>query len=122
MTFVYVLIIVIITFYVYSLVRSNANANKYGKPSIYLKEIIDPLRLSYPNYKLVNENKGRIKYEFYDNLFVLTFDFIYQPNKIQITVTQNSVLGKKMKSGTCNYNLNDVRDCCNDLVKNILVG
>ncbi|MBP5982239.1 MAG: hypothetical protein KA734_00835 [Fluviicola sp.] len=122
MIIIYSSLAVILIYFIYFNLQSGKNVKKYGDAKYFLSEIITPLILTYPNNKLVHESKGRLRYEFYDDLFVLSFEFIYQPSKIQVTVRQNSVVKKEMRSSSCMYDISEIKECCNKLVQQIVTG
>lgn len=104
------------------MVKSSSNVNKFGHAKDFLNQIIVPLQIEYPKHKLVNENKGRLKYVFYDDLFELSFEFIYMPKKIQVTIEQNTHFKIEKRVAKCDYNLEAVRGCCNKLIEEIIFG
>ena len=122
MIYLYIILVLIFLYLVYFNIIGNKNVKKFGEARYFLKYIILPLQVEYPNHKKIIENKGRLKYAFYDDLFELTFDFIYLPNKIQVTIQQKTHLKSEKRTATCVYDIDEIRNCCNQLVDKIVIG
>jgi hypothetical protein len=117
-----VLIFIYLTFHIYFVYKTHLNTKKYGHAKDFLIFVLLPLRQehsNYGNYDKIIINKGRIKYVFTDNLYEIIFDFIYQPNKIQITLFYKSTVKSLTKSSTCSYNQDEINKCCESLMKEI---
>jgi hypothetical protein len=122
MIYVYVGLAIILLYFIYYNFKINNKVEKYGEPEYFLKHILLPLKVTYPKYRKLAENKGRIKYVFYDDLFELNFEFIYLPNKIQVSVLMNSNLSSKRVTATCKYDIDEIQECCNKLASKMILG
>jgi hypothetical protein len=60
---------------------------QYGPAKIFLFSVLTKLKGEFPMYKLIDENDGRVKYEFKSTTINFTIDFIYMKNKIQLTIS-----------------------------------
>jgi hypothetical protein len=116
MIYVYVGLAVIFLYYIYYTITINNKVKMYGEPDYFLKHILLPLKVTYPEHKKLAENKGRVKYVFYGDFFELNFEFIYLPSKIQVSVLLKSNLKSERYTSTCNYDIDEIQKCCNELV------
>jgi hypothetical protein len=121
MIYVYVGLAVIFLYYFYYTVTINNKVRKFGEPDYFLKGILLPLKLTYPEYKKLAENKGRVKYVFYGDFFELNFEFIYLPSKIQVSVLMKSNLKSERYTSTCQYDIDEIQKCCNELAEKLIM-
>jgi hypothetical protein len=121
MIYVYVGLAVVFLYYIYYTVTINDKVKRYGEPDYFLKYILLPLKVEYPKHKKLAENKGRIKYVFYGDLFELNFEFIYLPSKIQVSVLMKSHLKSERYTSTCKYDIDEIQNCCNELVEKLMM-
>ncbi len=121
MIYVYIGLAVVFLYYIYYNVSVNNNIKKYGEPEYFLKFILAPMKVTYPKYKKISENKGRIKYAFYDDLFELNLDFIYLPSKVQVSILMKSNFRNERRTATCLYDIDEIEKCCNKLIENIIL-
>ena len=121
MIYVYLGLAVIFLYYIYYTVTINNKVRKIGEPDYFLKGILLPLKVTYPEYKKLVENKGRVKYVFYGDVFELNFEFIYLPSKIQVSVLMNSNLKSERYASTCQYDIDEIQKCCNELVEKLMM-
>jgi hypothetical protein len=122
MVYIIIVITIVLLFYVYWNYQNNKNRKKYGEPEYFLKYILLPLKVAYPKHRKLDENKGRIKYVFHDDMFDLYFDFIYLPSKIQVSILVESNLLRQRLTKTCEYNIDEIQKCCNELVSKLIYG
>jgi hypothetical protein len=121
MIYVYVVLAVIFLYYFYYTVTINNKVRKFGEPDYFLKSILLPLKVAYPEYKKLAENKGRVKYVFYGDFFELNFEFIYLPSKIQVSVLMKSNLKSERYTSTCQYDIDEIQKCCNELAEKLIM-
>jgi hypothetical protein len=121
MIYIYVGLAVIFLYYFYYTVTINNKVRKFGEPDYFLKHILLPLKVTYPEYKKLADNKGRVKYVFYGDLFELNFEFIYLPSKIQVSVLMKSNLKSERYTSTCQYDIDEIQKCCNELVEKLIM-
>lgn len=100
--------------------NSVQNAKVYGPPRTYLSDIIYNFDSQFPSKRTLIENKGRYKTQYLSQSFDLTVDFIYLPDKIQTTLTFNSIIGKRMRVFNCPYNTEIIENEISEKYKELI--
>jgi hypothetical protein len=100
-------IVLIVSFYVMFNIDKGENAEKYGRPSIFLFNFILKLKKDFSEFEIIDDNPGGYKIKFYSNSFDCQFDFIYFKKNIQVCIRINSMLNQKnVKTFYCPYDVN----------------
>lgn len=127
MIFIYIFIGLIVAFYIYYLVTINTIVKRYGVPEIFLSSLIQSIKINYLKNEKVIKSKSRLTYIFYDHIlfvqpYVISYDFQYLRNKIQITLNLEINEESRQLTAYCRYDKREIAECCDELASKLLLG